>query len=255
MFSYVKIQGDFMKKYLLLAAVLVAQLFTADLPLTARFIAMDDLLDTSPIQPTLKGFVCDGTEEKWIAAKNTMEGQIAQNAMRRVLFFRGEELVTSTRSGRMPLHIYPVTVQEDGAYEFVNGQESIADIYRSLISTRSAVEDAFEKEGFTPGLTWRICENIDNPQEILAVSLIPNAIADASLIAEMHKAAFTLFGGMYITDYPDRLPSLYVSMVQNVAGVEEVDFGENLMLQPGLHNYYPGKEDGQYYVVTGRING
>jgi hypothetical protein len=31
MFSYVKIQGDFMKKYLLLAAVLVAQLFTADL--------------------------------------------------------------------------------------------------------------------------------------------------------------------------------------------------------------------------------
>ncbi|MCE2715690.1 MAG: hypothetical protein ACK4V2_01140 [Pseudomonadota bacterium] len=96
-----------MKKYLLLAAVLVAQLFTADLPLTARFINLDDLSNESSIHLTMKNFVGADTEEKWISAKSTMERQIAQNTMRRVLFFRGEELVTSARSGRMPLGMQP----------------------------------------------------------------------------------------------------------------------------------------------------
>jgi len=97
-----------MKKYLLLATVLIAQLFAADsAPLTARFINSNDLSDESPIHFAMKGFVGADTEEKWISTKSTMEDQIAQNVMRRVLFFRGEELVASTRSGRMPLGMQP----------------------------------------------------------------------------------------------------------------------------------------------------
>lgn len=245
-----------MKKYLILAAVLIAHAFAAEgVPLTARFINSEDLLDASPIQLALKGFVGADTEEKWNSAKQTMEGQIATNAMRRVLFFRGNELVTSTRSGRMPLHIYPAT-DNNGSYEFTNGQENIANVYRWLVSDMQTVEDLFQKPNFNDGLTWRIrtVAEGNDPEEILAVTLMSNGVTDASLIAEMHKVAFELFRGMYLVESTERLPSLYISMVNNVLEIETVDFGDNLTLQLGLHNYFPADEDGRSYLVTGKIN-
>ncbi len=246
-----------MKKYLMMAAVLVGQLFAMDsIPLTARFITTDDLQEGSSIHEQMKTFVGANTEEKWAGAVTTMAGQIAANVMRRVLFFRGDQLVTSSRSGGMPLHIYPAVSDTDGSFTFENGQDSIANAYRGLLTEGSFVEDLFEKPGFTPGLTWRIREAVEgaDPQEILAVTLMPNEVPDASLIAEMHKAAYGLFGGMRLAGSPDRLPSLYVSMVPNVAGIAEANFGEHLAVQPGLHNYFPANADGMRYIVAGHIN-
>lgn len=250
----------------MLAAVLVGQLFAMDgVPalvgetasqLTARFITTGDLQEGSPIHEQMKEFVGANTEEKWTSAVATMTGQIDTNGMRRVLFFRGDQLVTSSRSGGMPLHIYPAVSDADGSLTFENEQDSIANAYRGLLTEGYFIEDLFEKPGFTPGSTWRVREAVEgaDPQEILAVTLMPNEVSDASLIAEMHKSAYGLFGGMRLAGYPERLPSLYVSMVPNVDGIAEANFGEHLAVQPGLHNYFPANADGMRYIVAGHIN-
>ena len=101
-----------MKKYLMLAAVLVGQLFAmeeapATSQLTARFITTDDLQEGSPIHEQMKTFVGANTEEKWANAVATMQAQIDANTMRRLLVYRGDELVCSYRTGRMPLGMQP----------------------------------------------------------------------------------------------------------------------------------------------------
>lgn len=185
-----------------------------------------------------------------------MHGQIVAGTFRRVLFFRGDELVTSCASGRIPLHIFPVTTGDvEGAYEFTNGQESIAAVYRECVDARETVEDLFEKPGFADGFTWRISKIVadSDPQEILAAAIMPNDVSDSALLVEMHKAAHTLFAGVHHSDFPDRLPSLYVSMVMNVAGIADADFGDNLELK-GLHNYFPARDDGWRYILAGDLN-
>ncbi len=108
----------------MLAAVLVGQLFAMDgvsdlvektssleisasTPLTVRFINAVDLVDESPIHANMRGFVGADTEEKWTTAKSTMLAQIDANTMRRLLVYRGDELVCSYRTGRMPLAMQP----------------------------------------------------------------------------------------------------------------------------------------------------
>lgn len=267
----------------MIAAVLIGQLFASEagksdvsadkvvaddtpllvpapvhVPLTARFITAADLLDTSPIHEDMKRFVGatgDTAAATWITRKSTMSDQIVAGTFRRVLFFRGDVLVTSCASGRMPLHVFPATASADGgAYEFTNGQESIAAVYRTLAGG-ATVEDLFEKLGFSPGLTWRIRKTVadGDPQEILAATLTPNDVTDSSLLAEMHRAAHTLFAGVYLSGFPDRLPSLYVSMILNVAGIADANFGDRLALR-GLHNYFPANADGRRYIVAGALN-
>ena len=283
-----------MKKYLMIAAVLVGQVFAAafdkvdadasatlvaavgqislnaaadsapvlapvpvHVPLTARFITAADLLDESAIHANMMGFVGADTDAKWLAAKVTMQGQIDAGTFRRVLFFRGGELITSSRSGGMPTHIFPATAgAEEGVYEFTNGQESIAAVYRELLAGKATVEDLFAKPGFAPGLTWRIRETVADadPQEILAATLMPNDVVHPALLVEMHKAAYALFAGVHLSGVADRLPSLYISMVLNVPGIAEADFGEHLGLQGGLHNYFPANVDGMRYILAGILN-
>lgn len=154
----------------------------------------------------------------------------------------------------MPLAITPVRI-DDGVLIFENNQESIADVYSRVVAPDAAV--SYDESTST----WSLKN--ENDQDILAATLMPNEVQDPTLIGEMHRTAYALFGGMHLNGFPDRLLSLYISMVFPVAGIEAANFGANLSLKSGLldngngtllHNYYPGQANGMRHVLAGRIN-
>ena len=221
--------------------------------LTARFIEVGDIADGSSILADVKKYVgATNNDVEWTKSKAIMTDQIAKNVVRRVLFFVDDKLIGSCRVGRMPIAVKPVK-SSSGGFEFSNDQETIASAYRNLVG-KGAVE--VYEEGSS---TWSLTKD---GAPILAVTLIPNEEKDARIISKMHQAAYGLFVGRPLAGF-DTLPSLYVSMVPNVNGVMWANFGKFLSLQkshlcPGdrimLHNYFPRKTDGKYFMLAGRIN-
>jgi hypothetical protein len=220
-----------------------------EIVLTASFIEAGDLEDDCEFIDDIK----EATKNlEWDSAKAIMLGQIGENVIRRVLFFEEGSFIGTCGAGRMPIAVNPVK-NGAGGFEFSNDQETIASAYRNLVG-KDGVEEYDEGSS-----TWSLTKA---GAPILAVTLIPNEEKDASIISKMHQAAYGLFVGRHISGI-DILPSLYVSILPNVKGVRRADFGKFLSLQkshfcPGdrtmLHNYFPGKTDGKYFMLAGRIN-
>jgi hypothetical protein len=237
-----------MKKYLMMAAVLVGQLFAMEEPLpvegghnaiTAAWIS-EEHFDIPNLAAVTGVTNLEDAKAIWLGQKDFA---------RRILFFNEEgHLFATGTCGPMPFHVYPATQGENGEYQFASNQSNIPQAYRNLLVGTFTVEDLFEKPNYTEGLTWRIRQihSEDNLQEISAISPFVK-VEDPSMVAKMHKAAFSL----------PRLPlknlgrpSLYVAMVRAIPGITEQDFGSDLTLSTELYDYYPG-DDYKYHLLTG----
>ncbi len=243
-----------MKKYLMLAAVLVGQLFAMDGVLALTALSLDESVRVKISAAWISEEHFDIPNLAAVTGVANLEDAKAiwrnqQDVVRRILFFNEEgQLFATGTCGPMPFHAYPATQGEDGEYRFTGTQSNIPQAYRNLLVGTSISEDLFEKPNYTDGLTWRIrqTDSEGNLQEISALSPFVK-VEDPSVVAQMHKAAFAL-PMLPLKDLG--LPSLYVAMVRAIPGITEQDFGSDLTLSTELYDYYPNTEY-KYHLLTG----
>ena len=243
-----------MKKYLMIAAVLVGRLFAMDGVPALTDLSLDGSVRVKIYAAWISEEHFDIPNLAEITGVSDLEGSKAiwlgqQDFVRRILFFNEESQLFATGTcGPMPFHAYPATRGEDGEYGFTGTQSNIPQAYRNLLVGTSTVEDFFEKPNYTDGLTWRIrqTDSEGNLQEISALSPFVK-VEDPSVVAQMHKAAFAL-PMLPLKDLG--LPSLYVAMVRAIPGITEQDFGPGLTLSTELYDYYPNSEY-KYHLLTG----
>lgn len=215
--------------------------------LTARFIEIDDLDDSSANVGAIKEATKTLT---WDKAKKIMLALIGDKVIRRVLFFDKDRLIGTCGAGRMPIAVRPVKKKDAGSFEFAEGQESIASAYVALAG--SGTTEAYEDSTSTWSLTR-------SSAPILAATLMPNTEKDPMIISLMHQAAYDLFRGHRLSGFD--VPTLYVSMVSPIKELLGIGFGKFLSVEEGqfdsgektiVHNYYPGKDDGRHFILAGR---
>ncbi len=191
---------DFMKKYLMMAAVLVGQLFAssdvsalesgfsnlaidAPKPLKVRFINATDLSDSSPIHEQMKVFVGATTAEKWAGAVTTMQAQINANTMRRLLVYRGDELVCSYRTGRMPLGMQPYFCdsETDSSEEHnaLRGPLEIDDLTKERLDI---IKDLYISLGSSLAMPSKLVGVVRESNPAMPVTLVDNGLHAATIM-------------------------------------------------------------------------